>query len=371
LLIGLCRSVAALCCRGTHSKSLARPAGNQRKAQAKRTCQHSIAEEAKPNPLPSFSESHQLLRRLSQPNGVNNMANVNLDSPLKGGGASAPSNFAALDSAQGKFAAAPQGAPAPKTTVDKPAASGQNTSVKSEGAPSTAPQDAAKPGTSIKVGNGVSEGTAKSANQMLADVDATLAQYGGKAPANHQERVKAVAQVADSLKGAEKTAFLQKIQAQGKAFGMNFGQKSIDDKSAFGKLDAEHQAVNLLLQNEAKGGQQKSDGSTASKKPSPEKKQATQEGVASAKEGMSDDVADLLERVKGQSEQETREMVAGWDATGDGRIAGAEVTGFNGADVSSWGDMKQAMKGHSKGLSVDDMTTMLREKAAAYGAQTK
>jgi hypothetical protein len=353
---------------------VARPAGNQRKAQAKRQRQHSIAEEAKPNPLPSFSGSHQLLRRLSQPNGVNNVANVNLDSPLKGGAASTPSNFAALDSAQGKFAAAPQGAPAVKTTVDKSAASGQNTSVKSEGAASTAQQGSAKPGTSIKAGNGVSEGTAKSANQMLADVDATIAKYqgaNGKPPANHHERVKAVAAVADSLKGAEKTAFLQTIQAQGKEFGMNFGQKSIDDKSAFGKLDAEHRAVNLLLQNEAEGGQEKSDGSTASKKPSPEKKQATQEGVASAKEGMSDDVADLLERVTGQSEQETREMVAGWDATGDGRIGGAEVTSFNGADVSSWGDMKQAMKGHSKGLSVDDMTTMLREKAAAYGAQTK
>jgi hypothetical protein len=345
--------------------------GNQRKAQAKRPRQHSIPEEAKPHPLYSFSGSHQLLRRLSQPTGVNKMANVNLD-PSKGIGSSGQENIFSLDPLLNKDAAATQNTQVAQTTTPgKQTALGQNTSATSQGATNTAPPGAAKPGTSIKESKDVSAGTAKSANQMLADVDATIAQYqgaNGKPPANHQERAKAVAQVAGSLQGDAKTKFLQTIQAQGKAFGLNFGQKSIDDKSAFGKLDAEHQAVNLLLQNEAKGGQQKSADMSDSNKPDPKKK-ATPEGVASTKEGMSDDVADLLARVKGQSEQETRDMVAGWDATGDGRVASAEVAGFNSTDVSSWGDMRQAMKGHSKGLTVNDMTTMLREKAAAYARQ--
>jgi hypothetical protein len=75
--------------------------------------------------------------------------------------------------------------------------------------------------------------------------------------------------------------------------------------------------------------------------------------------------------VKGQSAKETRDMVASWDATGDGRIGGAEVTSFNSANVSSWGDMRQAMKGHDKGMTVDAMTKMLRDQAAAYAAQPK
>jgi hypothetical protein len=293
--------------------------------------------------------------------------NVTLD-PTKGAGSSEQQNIFSLDAAL-KNAAATQGTQAAPTTPGKQTTLGQNTSVKSQDAANTAPQGAAKPSTSIKESKEVSAGTAQSANQMLGNVDATIAKYGGKPPANHQERVKAVADVANKLKGPEKAAFLKEIQTQGKDFGMNFGQKSIDDKSAFGKLDAEHQAVNLLLQNEAKGGQQMSDGKSVSKEPKPTTKaETTPKGVAPSKEGMSDDVADLLARVKGQSEQETRDMVAGWDATGDGRIGGAEVTGNNSVDVSTWGDMRQAMKGHSKGMSVDEMTKMLREKAAAYGA---
>ena len=306
-----------------------------------------------------------------------------LDSLLKGGSPSAKNNLSSLDSTLNTIAKEPQGTTGrggvPVTTSDQQTSSGQNSSASSNGAANTAQQGAAKPGTSIKESKDVSAGTAQSANQMLGDVDATIAKYqgaNGKPPANHQERVKAVAQIADGLKGAEKTAFLEKIQSEGKEFGMNFGQKSIDDKSAFGKLDAERQAVNQQLQKEAKGGLSGAEkpkmvsNGRLGMKPAPEKKEATPQGIASTK-GMSEDVADLLTRVGQQTAEETRAMVAGWDGDGNGRTSASEVTVNNDMGVSTWGDMTKLTGTKSKDSSVDDMTKMLREKAAAYGEQMK
>jgi hypothetical protein len=317
------------------------------------------------------------------------MANVTFDSLLKGQGSSGQANIASIDSEQNKSAAAPQsgstgrgGAPAPVTTSDQQTSSGQNSSASSNGAASTAQQGAAKPSTSIKESKDVSAGTAQSANQMLGDVDATIAKYqgaNGKPPANHQERTKAVAQIANGLNGAEKTAFLEKIQSQGKEFGLNFGQKSIDDKSAVSKLDAEHQAVNQQLEKEAKGSKSGIFGATQTKADSDKsgifgtgkpKKEATPQGVASTK-GMSEDVADLLTRVSQQTAEETRAMVAGWDGDGNGRTSASEVTVNNDMGVSTWGDMTKLTGTKGKDSSVDDMTKMLREKAAAYSEQTK
>lgn len=296
--------------------------------------------------------------------------NVTPDSPLNRAGSSGQGNIFSLDPLLTNGAAAPQGTQAaPTTTLGKQTAPGPNTSATSQGAADTAQPGAATPGTSIKESKDVSAGTAKEANQMLADVDATIAQYqgaNGKPPVNHQERAKAVAQVASSLQGEAKTAFLQKIQAQGQKFGLNFGQKSIDDKSAFGKLDAEHQAVNLLLQEEAKGGQQKSQDVVDSKNPDPQQK-TTNEGVANTKKGMSDYDVDLLRIVAEQTPEETKEMVASWDVVdgGDDRIGSVEVSQPTKTSVNSWGD-KDTLKGHDKGLTIDEMTTMLRKQAAKY-----
>lgn len=299
------------------------------------------------------------------------MADVSFNSLLNGTAPAGQSFLSSLTGAPAKAAAEPQAAPV--TASDKQTSSGANSSATTNSASSTAQQSAAAPS------NGASPSTQQSAAQMLSNVDATLAKYQGanaKAPANHQERVKAVAQVANGLKGAEKTAFLEKIQSQGKEFGMNFGQKSIDDKSAFGKLDGEHQAVNLQLQEEAKTGNKAGEttkmvaNGRLGLRPQAEKKEATPQGVANTK-GMSDDVADLLTRINQQTAEETRAMVAGWDATADSRIAGTEVTAHEGGNVGTWSDMKRALRGHNDGLSVNDMTKMLREKAAAYGEQMK
>ena len=154
---------------------------------------------------------------------------------------------------------------------------------------------------------------------------------------------------------------------------MNFGQKSIDDKSAFSKLDSEHQAVNRQLQEEAKTGNKAGEttkmvpNGRLGLRPETQKKEAAAQGVANTK-GMSDDVADLLTRINQQTAEETRAMVAGWDGDSTGRISASEVTVNNEIGVSTWNEMTKVAR---KDLSVDAMTTMLRKQAASYGEQMK
>jgi hypothetical protein len=72
--------------------------------------------------------------------------------------------------------------------------------------------------------------TNASAKTMLDSVDSLVKSKSGSsytAPATQQERVNQIAKIANGLSGTEKTAFLEKLGALGKDFGLNFGQPSI------------------------------------------------------------------------------------------------------------------------------------------------
>jgi hypothetical protein len=197
--------------------------------------------------------------------------------------------------------------------------------------------------------------TNTSAKKMLADVDAKLAQYQGsayKAPAHQGERAKAVAAVADSLTGAKKTAFLAEIKALGKDFGLNFGQTSIDDKTAFSKLDASHQAVNIALQKEAKTGQVATDAAVATTKTdtsssivSNAKAADTTPGVPAAEADRPNEVKDMLASMRSKSRAEVGAIVAGWDIFKDGRINGGDLTLRAGTVIGAWKEFSDLKEG--------------------------
>jgi hypothetical protein len=172
----------------------------------------------------------------------------------------------------------------------------------------------------------ISAATRAEQKKTLSDVDAVIAKYQGsayKAPANQKARVEAVAAVADSLKGAEKTKFLSEIKTLGAPFALNFGQPSITDAGAVDKLDDQHKAVNAELNTEWRTGVAAAQTSSASKDaatPDASAKTAqptttTGDAAVTSAPTRSQEFRDYLNARKDLTTQEWKEEVDRWNLT--------------------------------------------------------
>ncbi len=214
--------------------------------------------------------------------------------------------------------------------------------------------------------------TNAAAKKMLDGVDAELASRLGskyQAPTNQKERVALVAQVANSLSGAEKTAFLNKIGGLGKEFGVNFGQPSLVTSSA--NLTTAQKEIQAALYSEFQTGKAfTKGGSTPAASPTtPSVAPTSTTGVASSGRRQSAEVQDLLASIRAENRDQTRARIASWEYsannTGDNRISDTEMaqasTKGGGTNVGEW--IRRDL-----GLSrptIDELTDRLRTEARA------
>jgi hypothetical protein len=228
--------------------------------------------------------------------------------------------------------------------------------------------------------------TNASAKKALDTVDAELAsKLGSKytAPATQQDRVKLVAQVANSLSGAEKTAFLNKIGAAGKDFGLNFGQPSISTSGA--NLSTAQKQIQAALYTEWQTGKPFSKDVASTTPTTADTKKSTPDTAASGKpntEGTALSNPELRQgakniiamvKARGENTAAVRAYFAGFDANGDGKLSEMEMIaagggGQDGVDAVTWSTTNQRSLMPEKGVSVslDRVTANAIEQSKKY-----
>jgi hypothetical protein len=255
--------------------------------------------------------------------------------------------------------------PAPTNTPTTPTVASTPTITLDTGSGST-PVQVTNPQTTGAANASDDPATNAAAKKMLESVDAELAARLGskyKAPSNQQERVKLVAEVANSLKGAEKTAFLNKLGALGKDFGLNFGQPSIVSSTA--NLTAAQKQIHDALYTEFQTGKafSKSDsGSTpAATTPTPD----TRTGSYVPSPKITQGALDLMATVRTETREQTRARIAAWDIDGNGKLDRDKMELYNGAGVEAtrWDDIQGHRLDEPGHNSIDAVTDELRRRA--------
>jgi hypothetical protein len=219
--------------------------------------------------------------------------------------------------------------------------------------------------------------TNASAKRSLDGVDALNAQQLGasyKAPATQQERVAQVAQVANSLKGAERTAYLNKVAEFGRPFGLNFGQPSIVASTA--NLTADQKQIQAALYTEfvtgkpfSKDVQTTTAGTTAAATSASAPATTASSTASSASTGsgvpadatLHEDSKEVLARVTTETREQTRARVASWDTNGNGRIDQLELASAVGPFARNWDNKGNTLDRQSN--RVDAIADELRRRA--------
>ncbi len=285
---------------------------------------------------------------------------------------------------------------APKTTVVPAATTGNAAAPVDEPAPSTISVETGTNGNSSAVSVTTKQvvgaanasddaATNAAAKKTLDGVDAELAsKLGSKyaAPATQQDRVKLVAQVASSLNGAEKTAFLNKIGALGKDFGLNFGQPSISTSTD--NMTTAQKQIQAALYTEWQTGKpfskdvKSTDTSTQTQTNSQtdatksgDDSDSELEGTPLAGAELSQGALNIVATVKslGFDRAAVRNYFASQDTSGDGKLSETELIKVDGqgVDAVTWNTYQQRSLMSKKGeTSVDQVTDRAIAEAKKY-----
>jgi hypothetical protein len=227
--------------------------------------------------------------------------------------------------------------------------------------------------------------TNAAAKKALDAVDAELAsKLGSKyaAPATQQDRVKLVAQVVSNLNVAAKTAFLNKIGALGKDFGLDFGQPSISTSTD--KMTPAQKQIKAALYTEWQTGQpfskdvKSTDTSTQTQTNSQTDATTSKDDSNSELEGtplagaeLSQGALNIVATVKslGFDREAVRNYFAAQDTSGDGKLSETELIKVDGqgVDAVTWNSYQQRTLMSSRGTtSVDQVTDRAIAEAKKY-----